>query len=131
MTSREAFGEKGSEIDDLRAECDDWAKCFDMYNAAMCRARAAFKANHPEWPDNCDPDTANAIEDILEQLHVAKAQRDEAVQLLRDTREALEDWGAYVNDYFKEKHRFSDDLARIGDFLARIDKENGDAKEST
>lgn len=53
---------------------------------------------------------------------------DEAIQHLRDARDVIEDWGGYVNKYWKEKHNYYSDLAKITEFLERIDKENGDER---
>lgn len=53
---------------------------------------------------------------------------DEAIQRLRNACEAIEDLGVYVDEYWKEKHNYYSDLAKITEFLARIDKENGDER---
>lgn len=53
------------------------------------------------------------MNDPLTERAALRARVEELTAGLIDARESIEAWGAYVSDYFKEKHDFADDLARI------------------
>jgi hypothetical protein len=54
-----------------------------------------------------------ARHDMEVQLAEARAQIAAKDAALRDARDSLEAWAGYASDYFKDKHDYAGDLARI------------------
>ena len=52
----------------------------------------------------------------LRRLHEANEALREALKFAKD---AVEDWGSYADEYFKNKYRLADDVERINAALAR------------
>lgn len=51
-----------------------------------------------------------------------RRRADKLVEVLREARDAIEDWAGYVSEYFREKHDLDGDLAKI-DILLREQEE--------
>jgi hypothetical protein len=52
----------------------------------------------------------------LRRLHAENEALREALKFAKD---AVEDWGSYADEYFKNKYRLADDVERINAALAR------------
>jgi hypothetical protein len=68
--------------------------------------------DHDEW----------RAADCIEQLEIQLA---EAVKLLREAREDIEDWGAYASQYFQDKHDLKGCLATYDVFLSKQESKDG------
>ena len=58
-------------------------------------------------------------DDVVKRL---RAENEKLRSALVGARDLIEFWGAYANEYFKEKHGFHKDLASIDAILKETDK---------
>lgn len=116
------------DYDAMRAERDAAVRERDRYKRLYDGMETEIRASIVGWgapvnPDNPPEQNVHQLSDML----------NDAARLLRETREALADWGDYIDNYYKDKHGFYDDMEKMNKFLARydlarIDKENGDER---
>ena len=71
---------------------------------------------------------ARAHRNALQLIRWQAAEIERLITALKDARESLEDWSLYVDEYFREKHDFDGDIARIDKALAGNQTETEGAK---
>ncbi len=82
--------------------------------------RAALVTERDELKRESDIWEKSSLLSILNELKQAEQERDALVTALEYARVCLLDWGQYASDYFKDKHDFDGDVARIDTALAAV-----------
>lgn len=95
-------------------DCDQWRPAYAKYMALTSpKMVLEILEDREKWKESAINNACRS--DSLE------IQRDELLAALKESRELVEDWGAYAPAYMQEKHDLEGDLSRLDTVISKME----------